>query len=307
MPKMHIERSIAINAPVEKIYAIISDLRQWSGWSPWMVMEPEVNISYADEGKYYEWSGKRIGDGNMRIIGTKENVSVDLDLNFLKPWKSHADVRLVLHPHGDHTHVAWHMNSSLPFFLFFMKKMMEAYVGSDFERGLDMLKAFTETGAVPSKLDFKGFSTFDGCSYIGIATTSSLDVVDKQMESDFGKLWAYAANHPDQLAGDALTIYHKWDLVKNKVSYTACLPVKNLPNPLPAGMVSGSIPATKIYTLRHIGRYHHLGNAWSTLMAMFRNKEFKPAKNIHPFEIYRNNPRDTPEEQLITDVNFAVK
>jgi effector-binding domain-containing protein len=119
-------------------------------------------------------------------------------------------------------------------------------------------------------------------------------------------LWAFAAAHSDQLAGDAITIYHKWDLVKNEVSYTACLQVKSITNPVPAGMVSGSIPATKIYTLRHVGRYHHLGNAWSTLYAMHRNKEFKPVKGIHPFEIYLNNPQTTPEEQLITDVNFAV-
>jgi DNA gyrase inhibitor GyrI len=307
MPKMNITRSITIHSTVDKIYGIISDLHQWQHWSPWMVMEPEVKVTVSDDGKSYHWLGNRTGEGEMKVKSEKANQFVDIDLTFLKPWKSHADVRIELHGHGDHVHVNWHMASSLPFFLFWMKKMMEAYVGADFERGLDMLKAFAETGSVPSKLEFKGRSQFEGCTYLGIKRRASLDGIDKQMENDFGKLWVYAEANPDNLAGAPFTIYHKWDLVKNAVEYTACLSVKSAPHPLPEGMVRGSIPATEIYTLRHVGRYHHLGNAWSTLYAMHRNKEFKPVKNIHPFEIYRNVPGEVPEEQLITDVNFAVR
>ena len=73
------------------------------------------------------------------------------------------------------------------------------------------------------------------------------------------------------------------------------------------GIKSGEIPATKVHTLRHVGSYVHLGNAWTTLYSMQRNKEFKSAKGIHPFETYVNMPGQVPDKDLITDIHFPVK
>ncbi|MEP1096419.1 MAG: GyrI-like domain-containing protein [Cyclobacteriaceae bacterium] len=106
--------------------------------------------------------------------------------------------------------------------------------------------------------------------------------------------------------GIAFSIYHKWDPAKNRVDYTGGWAVKNIPDNLPEGFVSGSIPASKIYTLSHIGPYGYLGNAWSTLYAMHRAKEFKPKKGIHPFEVYVSDPQEVAEKDLVTDIHFAI-
>ncbi len=307
MPKMHISKSIVVDAPADKVFQTITDFKKWQPWSPWLITEPEAKVTVSDDSKSYEWTGKRTGEGNMKILNEEENKSVDIDLNFLKPWKSHADVRFELSENGDGTKVTWLMDSSLPFFLFFMKKMMLAFIGADYERGLDMLKAYVETGSVPSKLEFKGRSNFDGCDYVGIRTDVSLDDVAKQMEGDYGKIHEFAENNPDNIQGMPLTVYHKWDMVNNRVVYTAAIPVKQVQSDLPDGFTSGNIPATEIETVRHIGRYQHLGNAWSTLYSMQQAKEIKQNKKIDPFEIYRNNPRETAEADLITDVNFPLK
>ena len=154
MPKMHISKSIHIDAPAEKIYSIISNYNDWQPWSPWLITEPEAKVTVKDDGKSYEWEGKRTGAGNMTILKAEENKILEMDLNFLKPWKSHADVFFYLKEENGGTKVEWGMDSSLPFFLFFMKKMMVAFVGADYERGLSMLKAYAEKGSVPTKLEF---------------------------------------------------------------------------------------------------------------------------------------------------------
>lgn len=307
MPKMQIERSIVIDAPVDKVYNILNDFNQWIVWSPWLIMSPQAKVTVSEDAKSYEWDGERVGSGSMRILSEDVNKSIDYDLVFLKPWKSQANVRFILEHEEDTTKVTWTMDSGLPFFMFFMKKMMEAFVGADYERGLDMLKAYAENDEVPSKLDWKGTSSFNGCKYVGIHTQCSLDDVGERMKNDFGKIWEFAGKDEENLDGDALTIYHKWDLVKNKISYTSAVPVKEVPADIPSGFTKGEIPATEVYTLEHTGRYQHLGNAWSTLYAMNRAKEFKTKKGIHPFERYLNNPEDTPEKELITQVHFAVK
>lgn len=306
MSKMHIERSIDIDASVEKVFQVLNDFNQWAVWSPWLLMDEHPNVRVSKDAKFYEWEGKRTGSGKMQIISEEENKTVEIDLNFLKPWKSQADVRFEVAPNADGSKVTWFMDSGWPFYLFFMKKMMMAYVGADYERGLDMLKAYVETGTVPSKLEFKGESIYQGCNYVGIKTTCSIDDVGSRMESDFGKLMEYEANNSVAIA-EGFSIYHKWDLVKNLVSYSCAIPVKEAPSDLPSTMVKGSIPMTRIYTIRHVGRYQHLGNAWATFYSMHRGKEIKVIKGIHPFEIYRNNPREVDEKDLITDVNFAIK
>jgi uncharacterized protein YndB with AHSA1/START domain len=48
-----IERSTTINAPAEKIFAVLSDFHQWTNWSPWEHKDPALkrNYSGAERGK----------------------------------------------------------------------------------------------------------------------------------------------------------------------------------------------------------------------------------------------------------------
>jgi len=307
MAKLNISKSIRIDAPVEKVFTTVNDFNHWTAWSPWLIMEPESQVDVSDDAKYYAWEGDRVGSGNMTVLDEQPNESVDYDLTFLKPWKSQAKVRFELTPKNGSTEVSWLMDSSLPFYLFWMKKSMMAYVGADYERGLRLLKDYVEDGEVHSKLEFKGISEHPGLTYVGIKTDATQESVGPKMQEDFAKLNDFFQQHTELATGKSFSIYHKWDMVKNRVSYTSGIPVQSVPADLPAHLVSGTIPATKVYTLRHIGPYEHLGNAWSTLYSMQRNKAFKINKSIHPFEEYVNMPGEVADNDLITDVHFPVK
>lgn len=306
MPKMNIERSITINAPIDKVHAIISDYHHWSSWSPWLIMEPETKVTVQPDGKYYEWVGNRTGAGNMTITSEKENSSVKMDLVFLKPWKSKAKVGFKLTSENDATKVSWDMQSSLPFFMFWMKKMMEQFVGMDYERGLRLLKDYAEDGETHSKLTFKGKEAFGGTKFIGIKTNCSKETIAKKMREDMPKLFELSQSLNIEITGPAFTQYHKWNMVKNDIRYTSGIPVNTIPENLPEGFYSGEIPAMNVYTLEHVGPYPHLGNAWTTMYTMQRNKEFAVNKKVHPFETYHNSPGNTPENELITKVHFPV-
>ncbi len=307
MPKIHIARSIHIDAPVDRVYPKVNDFNHWTGWSPWLIMEPGATVDVSDDAKYYAWEGERVGSGNMRVTAEKTNEFVDYDLTFLKPWKSTSKVRFELQPKDGGTKVTWLMDTSLPFFLFWMKKQMTAFIGMDYERGLALLKDYAEDGEVHSKLDFKGFSNYPGCTYLGIKTECPMADVGPHMSDDLTSLWTFLGDRRDLVAGPAFSIYHKWDAVNGKVAYTSGVPVNSLPAELPPGIAAGTIPATKVYTLRHTGPYAHLGNAWSTLFNMQRGKAFKLNKRIDPFETYVNNPGEVPDRELVTEVHFPVK
>ncbi|MFA0963222.1 GyrI-like domain-containing protein [Roseivirga sp. BDSF3-8] len=308
MPEIHVARSVLINAPAEKVYPAVADLTHMQAWSPWLIMEPEARVEVKRDGLFYEWEGKRVGSGNMEVTDSRENKWVNYDLTFLKPWKSTAKVRFELKEKGENsTEATWYMDSSLPFFMFWMKKQMEAYIGMDYTRGLNMLKEYVEDGEVHSKLLFGDRTVYPGCEYVGIHRECPLDKMGTSMEEDFTKLGEYLKDRPEMAAGNSFSIYHNFDMVNEKAAYTAAIPVAHIPSDLPDGMTSGSVPETEIMTVTHVGPYQHLGNAWSTLYSMERNKEFKQNKKTDPFEVYRNTPGEAADEELITEVNFPVK
>jgi len=174
-------------------------------------------------------------------------------------------------------------------------------------KGLAMLKDYVEDGEVHSKLEFKGENNFSGFSYIGIKRDCAIGEISECMKEDFTKLGQQVSNDQENVVGNAFSIYHNWDMVGGKVSYTAGIPVKSIPSGLENGLKGGEIPATKVYTIGHKGPYQHLGNAWSTLYNMDRSKAFKKNKQVHPFEVYLNDPAEVSENELITEVNFAIK
>jgi uncharacterized protein YndB with AHSA1/START domain len=85
-----VERWVAIDAPPERVYEQIADFRNWTTWSPWEGLDPELKRTYAGAesgtGAVYSWSGNRkAGQGRMEIIGAREPSRVDIDLLFEKP------------------------------------------------------------------------------------------------------------------------------------------------------------------------------------------------------------------------------
>lgn len=307
MPKLVISKSVHINATAEKVYSVISDFNQWQVWSPWMIMDPKVKVTVAPDAQYYEWEGDSVGSGNMTIIGFHEFASVDYNLLFLKPWKSKAKVRFEIKPVGEGVMVTWFMDSSLPFFMFWMKKLTEAFIGMDYNRGLMMLKDYVEEGLVPSKLDFIGENSFEESAFIGLKNTCSKDEMQTKKQADFDKLWQVTEAHKDLVDGKGFCIYHKWDMVKDEIEYTVGIQMKAMPENLDDGFVKGQLNPSKTYRLGHVGPHRHLGNAWSTMYSLQRSKVFKANKKIHPFEVYTNLPSEVDENDLSTVVHFALK
>ena len=160
MPAYHVSRSIIINLPIEKVRDSLIDFRQWPTWSPWLIMEPESKLTYSTNQSVvsagYDWEGELTGKGVMKLLQIADD-KLDMDLQFIKPFKSSAKVTFELEePRKNVTKVTWNMYSKLPFFLFWMVNKIKIYIGMDFERGLKMLKDFLETGAVPSAVKIEG-------------------------------------------------------------------------------------------------------------------------------------------------------
>lgn len=308
MPVMHISRAIDIAAPPESVYPLIHDFKKWPSWSPWLIAEPDCQLTYTEDGKGYSWKGAIVGAGEMERLTEEENRAIDCGLTFLEPWKSENRTAFQLEPAGEGgTRLTWTMDGKLPWFLFWMKGSMEAFIGSDYERGLAMLKDLAETGSVPSRLDFEGEQDSPGFAYVGISRVAAIDRIGEAMETDFKRLESWRKEQGLPEAEHAISIYHKWQPAKNRVGYTTAIAVAEPPAELPEGMAAGRLPACRVYAIRHTGAYRHLGNAWAAGMMHARAKQFAQDKKVHPFEAYLNDPEQVGEDACETLVQFPVK
>lgn len=307
MPEFHVSKSVAIDAAPSAVYPLIRDFQKWPAWSPWLLAEPECGLTYAEDGRSYEWEGDIVGSGRMeRLVEVPDKV-LDYRLTFLKPFKSENKTTFTLKKKAGGTDLLWTMTGSLPWFMFWMKGMMAAYIGMDYARGLAMLKDLAETGAVPSNLDFLGEQSFTGLPYVGIRNQCAIDRIGEEMSADLKKLgtWREEAGVPRD--GRVVSIYHKWNVTKGTVAYTVAVEVPSPPTSLPPGLCTGAIPDTRVYSIRHTGPCHHLGNAWSAGMMHAQSKRFRQNKKLHPFELYEGNPEQTPENELRTLIQFPLK
>ena len=307
MPSIIVDKSIYIDVKPKEVYDKLMNFNHWKDWSPWTIAEKEAKVTVDENDKHYHWVGKLVGEGEMRIRGSKENESIDVELNFIKPFKSKAKVEFIFKTEGEGTRVHWTLDNKMPFFMFFMKNLMTNMIGMDYNRGLTMLKEYIEEGKVKSNLEIVGNSNLSKQDYIGVQTTCSMDDISEHMTKDFTQLMTYAKENNLEVEGFGFSIYHEWKLAKNQTSYTAAIPLKNIPNNLPGNMVSGSIPQTKTYAVKHTGPYHHIGNAWTAIFMRDRAKVFKKDKKFHPVELYLNSPENTPQEELMTEIHMGLK
>ena len=140
-----VQREATIQAPPEKVYALISDFKSWGAWSPWEKKDPQMKRTFGD--KTYAWQGnKEVGEGKMTIVEAVPPSRVKLDLDFIKPFEAHNTVDFTLQPKDKGTVVTWAMQGDTPFFFKIVHLFMDMdrMVGRDFETGLANLKAAAE-------------------------------------------------------------------------------------------------------------------------------------------------------------------
>ena len=139
-----VERNTTIEAPADRVYAQIVDLRNWTAWSPWEGLDPNMERVYsgADSGvgAATAWSGNRkAGEGNMEITEAVEPSTVKIALEFIKPFKSRNTTTFNLKPQGEATEVTWTMVGPSTFMTRVMGifKSMDKMIGPDFDGFID--------------------------------------------------------------------------------------------------------------------------------------------------------------------------
>ena len=146
-------RTTSIAADPARVHALVDDFHEWTAWSPWEDVDPDLSRTYSGPdsgaGARYAWAGNRkAGEGSMEITASTPE-RIDIELAFLKPFKATNHVDLTFTPTATGTDVVWRMTGEHKGLakLVFRFMSMDKMVGPDFEKGLRQLKTAAESGA----------------------------------------------------------------------------------------------------------------------------------------------------------------
>lgn len=309
MGSFHVERSIEIAAPPEKVFATIADFGTWKTWSPWLCAEPDAHVEVTADassvGSVYSWRGQIVGEGEIEHRELNAPQRIEEEIRFAKPFKSKSRVEFEFEQTSEGTRVTWHMYGSLPWFLFFMRTMMVTFIGMDYERGLKMLKEWIETGEILSQTTIRGIEPVGPLRMAGIRNKCAMSEIASLMEEALCHSLQQFQDNGLPLDGQVMTVYHHFNFKTGTLDFTSGI---SLPDSVdvPPGMSVWSIPSVNALAVEHVGKYEHLGNAWSAAHQYARYHKLKQSK-AGTFEIYRNNPEETPPAELRTDIYLPLK
>lgn len=294
-----------ILASSHQLLSYIADFNNWSSWSPWACLDPATVVKC--QNNYLEWESKFTGVGNMKLISHTHD-QVNIELNFIKPFKSQAKVTFKLDEvSANETKVSWQMESKLPLFLCFFKKIFQVMIGRDFERGLIRLEYMVKFGKIPSRLEyFDTPDTITGFNVAGISNVSHMSEIASSMRATFTRLHELvnkAAISPNGM----VCFCDKFKISQEVMHYTAAVVYDD------SGIVSSElkhkdIPEHKAIKVVLHGSYDLLGDAWAGIYAHLRGLKLKADKRVPPYEVYLKGPHNAENaEEYLTEIYMPVK
>lgn len=310
MPKYHVQRSIEINASPEKVFDVVADFGTWTTWSPWLCAEPEAKVTVSDDsasiGSLYQWEGELVGQGEMEHQQLDRGKRIVSEIRFIKPFKSISEVTFDFEPAGEGTKLTWHMDGSLPWFLFWMVSKMDIFIGMDYDRGLKMLKEWIETGSVLTKTTIQGIQAIGPLHVLGTRAQCTMKTIGPSMEQSMARAIEILTQNNMCPESEAISVYHEFDMKAQSFDYTIGYLFPSEPTTVPDGLSYWSIPEVQALRVDHHGSYENLGNGWSAAMQYVRYKKLRQSK-AGTFELYKNDPKDTAPADLLTEIYLPLK
>jgi uncharacterized protein YndB with AHSA1/START domain len=146
-----VERQASIQAPPEKIFPLINDLRAFNTWNPFEKKDPNMKGRYSGpssgKGAGYAFDGnKDVGKGTIEITESSPSSRVAMRLTMIEPFAARNTVEFTLEPKGGATQVMWAMHGPMPYVSKLVSLFcdMDGTIGKEFESGLANLKAAAE-------------------------------------------------------------------------------------------------------------------------------------------------------------------
>ena len=147
---IEVSKSVEVNAPIDRVFDQVNDLRNWEKWSPWKRQDPTMVMTFSNppvgQGAFYKWEtqDKQMGNGTMTLTKVTNLEEIVTTIVMDKHGTSSATFNFT--HKGDAVKVTWSLKEkvgSMPWNRY-MGMMMKGMLKDQYEEGLKGIKFYSE-------------------------------------------------------------------------------------------------------------------------------------------------------------------
>jgi len=304
--KIHVERSIVINAPAKTVFNQVNNFKNWINWSYWDRLDPNMKSTFegpeSGVGSIHRWESDHdeVGKGSMTITGATEPNEIMTSLAFGEDWVSPGGWFFEDSPEGVKT--TMFMDMTMPFYARIMGLFMDGILGKNFDASLSNLKTYTEglPKETAASWNVETITTTPVQVMSMNVTTTGKDFSAK-LGSSFDQLNAAIAKQGLKQTGSNYAIYYKWsmDSVIMEPGIVVDKPGKN----------EGDIKASEMKAIKAIRvdfygegteKAHYFMDEWA--------KQNKVTISGEPWEEYVTDAKSEPDTaKWLTRIYYPVE
>jgi hypothetical protein len=148
--EFNIRRDIIVNKSASEVFDYVRILRNQEHYSKWVMADPHMKKTFRGQdgtvGFVYGWNGnKKAGEGEQEITGLTEGMKVDIEVRFVRPFKSTARIPIVIEPVAEtQTRVIWGMEGRTKYPMNLTNLFVGNVLGKDLQVSLQTLKDILE-------------------------------------------------------------------------------------------------------------------------------------------------------------------
>lgn len=137
---------------------------------------------------------------------------------------------------------------------------------------------------------------------LSIRARTPIDGLPHLLGESYGKIAEYLAELAEQPAGAPFTAYYNMDMqdLDVEIGFPVSKPIVGK-----GDIQASEVPGGKLAFAMHVGRYADIAPAYDALSQFVKEQGFEPTGIS--YEFYLNDPEETPQEKLQTQIVFPLK
>ena len=228
---IELEESVIIDAPVEQVYAEISDFNNWADWSTWNQMDTNMRSEFSEEmgvvGAWNQWwsENPQVGNGRQEVVEIRENEYMKVALTF-EGMEDAVHAEMILEPVEEGTKLRWtFIGADMPFYMGWMNALIKPALEMNYQQSLKMLKEQMESmpaeAPMPEQLEIV---TLEAQPIISILDSTNPEGISALLGQLYTELGIYASSTEGvEITGMPLAIWHQYS--EDKAVFEAAMPI----------------------------------------------------------------------------------
>ncbi|MEM1318759.1 MAG: SRPBCC family protein [Bacteroidota bacterium] len=268
--KLHVERSIIVNASPDLVFDQVNDLQNLVKWMPYLRIDRTTKLAFGSkvrgQGASYKWesTNPEVGSGTFFVAESTTNERVLTVMDFYDQGK--ATGYFQFKPANNGVKVTWGADRNLDSspIAKFKGLMLKSKMGSEMEQGLQNLRTNCEIiassretavnqsgGGDPGDFNIQEVN-FPGRSYISVRKTIPMRDVEGHFAYYFQQIYDNCKEQNIRNNGVPSGIFYDWNDANGTVNLAAAIPVKEARN-LSTELQATTLPPGKAVMVDYYG------------------------------------------------------